>query len=80
MAFIDVSRFAEEFEEPLHGADVAEIGGADKFLGGEAQFVPEGAPSVRHFGDKFRFRHASFFCGAFDIDAVFVGAGGHHTS
>ncbi len=77
VAFIDVTVFLAEFEEPLHGADVAQVGGADEFIGRNAEFVPESAPGVGHFGDEFGFRDAGFFGGAFDVDAVLIGAGGH---
>jgi len=78
VAFVDVAVFFAEFEEPLDRADVFEIGGANEFVGGNTEFVPEGAPGFGHFGDEFGFGDACFFRGAFDVDAVFVGAGGHH--
>src|SRR4029077_6813151 len=77
VAFVDVAVFPAELEKPLHGADVLEIGGADEFVGGDAEFVPKGAPGVGHFGDVFGFGDAGLFGGAFDVDAVLVGAGGH---
>src|SRR5579883_2289712 len=46
MAFINVAVLAALAEEPLDGAHVLEIGGADKFVGRNAEFVPESAPSV----------------------------------
>ena len=42
------------------------------------EFIPERAPGVGHVGDKFGFGDAGFLGGALDVDAVLVGAGGHH--
>src|SRR5258708_1031098 len=78
MAFVDVAVFPAELEEPLDGGDVLGVGGANEFVGRDAKLVPEGGPGVGHFGDEFGFRDAGFFGGAFDVDAVLVGAGGHY--
>src|SRR5208283_3398840 len=78
VAFVDVAVFSAAPEKPLHGADVFQIGGAHEFVGGNTEFIPEGAPGLGHVGDEFPFGDAGFFGGAFDVDAVLVGAGGHH--
>src|SRR6266849_6448822 len=36
--------FAAQFEKPLHGVSVFQVGGADKFIALNTEFVPEGAP------------------------------------
>src|SRR6185369_12233277 len=77
VAFVDVVVLAAAAEEPLHGADVREIGGADEFVRGNAEFFPERFPGFSHAGDKFGFRDAGFLRGALDVDAVLIGAGGH---
>ena len=61
VAFVDVAVFVAEFEEPLHGADVVEIGGANEFVGGEAEFVPESAPGRRPFWRRIRIRGCRLF-------------------
>src|SRR5205807_7235395 len=76
--FVDVAVLPAQFEKPLHGADVAKIGGANKFVSGHAEFVPEASPGSSHLGNEFGFGDACFFRGAFDVNAVFVGTGGHH--
>ena len=77
VAFVDVAVFAAKFEEPLHGAHVLKIRGTNEFVGRNAEFEPQCAPGVSHFGYEFGFGDTGFFSGAFDIDAVFVGAGSH---
>src|SRR5712692_10049784 len=66
------------FEKPLDSVGVFEIGGADKFVALDAEFVPKSTPFGGHFRDEFGFGYAGFFGGALDVDAVFVSAGGHH--
>ena len=78
MPFVDVAVLPAQFEKPLHGADVAKIGGANKFVSRHAEFVPEASPGSSHLGNEFGFGDAGFFRRAFDVNAVFVGAGGHH--
>ena len=65
------------FEKPLHGVSVFQVGGADKLVALDTEFIPEAAPLGGHFRDEFGFRNAGFFRGALDVDAVFIGAGGH---
>src|SRR6266478_6217078 len=74
---IDETIVAALLEEPLHGVSVFQIRGADKFVALDAEFIPKGAPFRGHFRDEFGFGNAGFFGGALDVDAVFVGAGGH---
>ncbi len=40
MALVDVAVLAAKAEEPLHGTNVPQVGGADKFIGGESELVP----------------------------------------
>src|SRR5258706_15771183 len=44
--------FAAQFEKPLHGVGVFQVGGANKFIALNAEFVPEGAPLGSHFRNK----------------------------
>ncbi len=78
MTGIDETVVAALFEKPLDSVGVFEIGGADKFVALDAEFVPKSTPFGGHFRDEFGFGYAGFFGGALDVDAVFVSAGGHH--
>src|SRR6266446_7826008 len=44
--------FAAQFEKPLHGVGVFQVGGANKFIALNTKFVPEGAPLGGHFRNK----------------------------
>src|SRR5260370_881068 len=74
---VDETVLAAQLEKPLHRVCVLQVGGADKFVALDAEFVPEGAPLGGHLRDKFGFRDAGFFGGALDVDAVLIGARGH---
>ncbi len=69
--------FAAQFEKPLHGVGVFQVGGADKFVALNTEFLPQGAPLPGHFRHEFGFGDACLFGGALDVDAVLVRAGGH---
>jgi hypothetical protein len=78
VALVDVAVFLAQLEKPLHGADMFQVGGANELVGGQSKLIPQIAPLVGHSGDKFGFGDVGLFRGAFYVDAVFVGAGGHH--
>ena len=78
MALVDVAILFAKPEQPLHRAHVSKVGGANKLVGGQTQFIPQSPPGIRHAGHKFGFRDACVFRGALHVYAVFVGTGGHH--
>src|SRR5579864_9431719 len=47
MSFLNVAIFSAAFEEPLHRPVMSLIGGADEFLSGDSQIVPEPPPLRR---------------------------------
>ncbi len=77
VAGVDETIVAALLEKPLDGVRVFQVRGADKFIALDAEFIPESTPLGGHFRDEFGFGDACFFGGAFDVHAVFIGAGGH---
>src|SRR5260370_27638586 len=75
---VDETVLAAQLEKPLRRVGVLQVGGADKLVALDAEFVPEGAPLGGHLRDKFGFRDAGFFGGALAVDAVLLGARGHN--
>jgi len=78
MAFVDVTVFPKSLKSHWHGAHVAEIGGAHEFFGGVGRVRPTGARQASAIlATNSDSGTPAFLAAAFDIDAVFVGAGSH---
>ena len=78
VTLVDVTVFAAESKEPLHGSNVRQVRGTDEFIRGETQLIPQGAPLRGHLGNEGGLRHAGFFSCALDVNTMLVRARGHH--